>query len=76
KTPLLCAGIGAEDIRALLASVGAPIKAVGDRAGDAATLKLLRSIFTKGVEALAVECLVAAEKKDLRHTLYDVLSDV
>lgn len=76
KTPLLCAGIGAEDIRVLLASIGAPIKAVGDRAGDAATLKLLRSIFTKGVEALAVECLVAAEKKELRHTLYDVLSDV
>ncbi|MYZ45617.1 NAD(P)-dependent oxidoreductase [Achromobacter sp. KS-M25] len=76
KTPLLCAGIGAEDIRVLLASIGAPIKAVGDRAGDAATLKLLRSIFTKGIEALAVECLVAAEKKDLRHTLYDVLSDV
>ena len=44
--------------------------------GDAASLKLLRSVFTKGMEALAVECLVAAEHFGVRHALYDVLADV
>ena len=75
-TPLLCAGEGADSVAQLLTQTGAPIKVVGTQAGDAATLKLLRSIFTKGVEALAVECLVAAEKKGLRSELYDVLSDI
>lgn len=75
-TPLLCAGDGAEAVQTLMRASGAPIKIAGKRAGDASTLKLLRSIFTKGLEALSVECLVAAEKKGLRSELYDVLSDI
>ena len=43
---------------------------------DAAALKLLRTILTKGLEALAVECLVAAEKQGIRTELYDAMSDV
>jgi 3-hydroxyisobutyrate dehydrogenase len=75
-TPLLCAGAGAEAIVTLMASGGAPARVGGSQAGDAAELKLLRSIFTKGMEALSVECLVAAEKKGLRAELYEVLGDV
>jgi 3-hydroxyisobutyrate dehydrogenase len=76
RTPLLCSGEGAEEVRALLAACGAPIRVVGTKPGDAASLKLLRSIFTKGMEALAVECLVTAERKGLRAALHDVLSDI
>ncbi|MEI2416427.1 NAD(P)-binding domain-containing protein [Orrella sp. JC864] len=75
-TPLLCAGSGAPAAHALMAAAGAPIQTVGSRAGDAATLKLLRSIYTKGCEALAVECLVAAQAKGLRQDLYRVLQDI
>lgn len=75
-TPLLCAGDGAEQACRLLAACGAPVRVVGSRAGDAASLKLLRSIFTKGMEALAVECLVTAERKGLRQELHTVLSDI
>ena len=39
-------------------------------------LKLLRSIMTKGMESLAVECLVAANAMGLRASLYEVLSDI
>lgn len=76
KTPLLCAGAGASAIEALMRETGAPIQQVGTQAGDAATLKLLRSVYTKGCEALAVECLVAAEAKGLRQDLYRVLQDI
>jgi 3-hydroxyisobutyrate dehydrogenase-like beta-hydroxyacid dehydrogenase len=76
RTPLLCAGDGAAEARQLLAACGAPVRVVGSRAGDAAALKLLRSIFTKGMEALAVECLVTAESKGLRQELHTVLSDI
>lgn len=76
KTPLLCAGAGATAIEDLMRDAGAPIQQVGTQAGDAATLKLLRSVYTKGCEALAVECLVAAEAKGLRQDLYRVLQDI
>ncbi len=76
RTPLLCAGADAGEAARLLAACGAPVQVVGDQPGDAAELKLLRSIFTKGLEALAVECLVTAERKGLRETLFRVLSDI
>ena len=76
RTPLLCAGDKAETVRELYASIGASIRVVGSKPGDAATLKLLRSIFTKGMEALTIECLVTAEKRGLRAELHKVLSDI
>lgn len=76
KTPLLCAGPAFEQLIDVMASIGAPTRVVGTKAGDAVALKLLRSVFTKGLEAMAVECLMAAEKRGLRHELYDVLSDL
>ena len=76
KTPLLCSGSGAAHIAAFMAEGGAPARAIEGQAGDAMTLKLLRSIITKGLESLAVECLVAADRKNLRPALYEVLADV
>lgn len=76
RTPLLCAGTGAEKVAAFTADCGAPAQAIDGQAGDAVRLKLLRSILTKGMESLAVECLVAAESMGLRASLYDVLSDM
>lgn len=76
KTPLLCSGAGASHIATFMQTAGAPARAIEGEAGDAMTLKLLRSIITKGLESLAVECLVAADQKNLRPALYDVLADV
>ncbi len=76
KTPLLCAGEKAEDVAHIFQTLGTPIQVVGSKPGDAAALKLLRSIFTKGLEALSVECLLTAEKRGLRNQIHDILSDV
>ncbi|SAI70435.1 Prephenate dehydrogenase [Bordetella ansorpii] len=76
RTPLLCAGVGAQAVAGFAQSCGAPAQAIDGEAGDAVRLKLLRSIMTKGMESLAVECLVAAESMGLRPALYDVLSDM
>jgi 3-hydroxyisobutyrate dehydrogenase len=76
-TPLLAAGPTGEEAMRDFASFGAPIRVLPQAsAGDAAALKLLRTILTKGLEALAVECLVAAEKQGIRTELYDAMSDV
>jgi 3-hydroxyisobutyrate dehydrogenase-like beta-hydroxyacid dehydrogenase len=76
RTALVCAGDGAQRFQELAARLDAPLKVLPGAAGDAVRLKLLRSLFTKGLEALAVECLVAAERAHLREELYDILSDI
>jgi 3-hydroxyisobutyrate dehydrogenase-like beta-hydroxyacid dehydrogenase len=38
-----------------------PVQVVSDQAGDAAAMKLVRSVFMKGVAAAAVESVAAAE---------------
>ncbi|TGP18222.1 MULTISPECIES: NAD(P)-dependent oxidoreductase [unclassified Mesorhizobium] len=76
-TRLLCAGSGAARASSLFSSIGSPMLIVHDgAAGDAATLKLLRSVFTKGLEALAVECLLAAERQGATERLYEALADI
>ena len=76
RTPLLCAGTAAPAIVEFAQGCGIPAQAIAGQAGDAVQLKLLRSILTKGMESLAVECLVAAEQLGLREALYGVLGDM
>lgn len=76
RTPLLCAGTAATAIVEFSQRSDIPAQAIAGQAGDAVQLKLLRSILTKGMESLAVECLVAAEQLGLRKALYDVLGDM
>ena len=76
KTPLLVAGGKAGFVQKLFLPFGGSVRVVGEQPGDAAALKLLRSIYTKGTEALAVECLVTAQQMGLREQLYAVLQDI
>jgi 3-hydroxyisobutyrate dehydrogenase-like beta-hydroxyacid dehydrogenase len=59
-TPALASGAGAERFAALFRPLGMPVDVVGPRPGDAAGLKLLRSVFMKGLAAAAIESLEAA----------------
>jgi 3-hydroxyisobutyrate dehydrogenase-like beta-hydroxyacid dehydrogenase len=61
-TELLASGDGAEGAAETLSSYGLPIRVVGTEAGDAAALKLVRSVFMKGLAGLVFESLTAAEK--------------
>ena len=61
-TELLASGDGAEITSVALASYGLPIRVVGHYAGDAAGLKLVRSVFMKGLAALVFESLEAADR--------------
>lgn len=61
-TALFASGDGAEAAADALGGFGIPIRVVGTAAGDAAGLKLVRSVFMKGLAALLFESLAAAEK--------------
>jgi 3-hydroxyisobutyrate dehydrogenase-like beta-hydroxyacid dehydrogenase len=76
RTPLLAAGEGATELASLLTLLGGRVQVVDGAAGDAIALKILRSVFTKGMEALSVELLMAAEKQGVRESLYEQLRDI
>jgi 3-hydroxyisobutyrate dehydrogenase len=77
RTPLLAAGVGSNDFAALLDEAEGKVTVIdGGAAGDAIALKILRSVFTKGLEALSVELLMAAEKQGVREKLYAQLRDI
>jgi len=77
KTNLLGAGTGIDRALTLFSAIDAPLKPVEEgAAGDAAALKILRSVFTKGLEALTIECFMAAEKQGVSEKLHDALSDI
>jgi 3-hydroxyisobutyrate dehydrogenase len=77
NTALLCSGPSAAKLVRLFETIGAPARVVTDgAAGDAAALKMLRSVFAKGLEALAIETFMAAEKQGLTEQLYEVLADI
>ena len=60
RTPLLASGPGAERFAALVSPLGVPVDTTAGQAGDAARLKLVRSVFMKGLAALVIETLGAA----------------
>jgi 3-hydroxyisobutyrate dehydrogenase-like beta-hydroxyacid dehydrogenase len=60
RVPMLASGDGAERYARLLTPLGAGIEVLTGPAGLAATRKLLRSVFYKGMAAAIVEALEAA----------------
>jgi 3-hydroxyisobutyrate dehydrogenase-like beta-hydroxyacid dehydrogenase len=63
--PIAAAGSGGEALRALGTPSGLSIEVIGGAAGQAARLKLIRSVFMKGRDALVLEMMVAARRLGL-----------
>jgi 3-hydroxyisobutyrate dehydrogenase-like beta-hydroxyacid dehydrogenase len=62
NTPALASGDGAERFVRLFSSLGMPVEVISERAGDAATRKLLRSVMMKGLAAVVIEAMEAAHE--------------
>lgn len=60
RTPILIAG-DLDPARALLTELGFRFEVAGETVGAAASVKMMRSLFVKGLEALTVQTLSAAE---------------
>lgn len=62
RTPMVCAGAHVDDFARVANGLGLKLRAMaGSAVGDASRLKLARSIFAKGMEALLLESAMAAE---------------
>jgi 3-hydroxyisobutyrate dehydrogenase-like beta-hydroxyacid dehydrogenase len=62
RTPLLVSGPHAEEISPLLRELEMQFSVVGPQVGSAAAIKMIRSVMIKGMEALTLECFLAAAR--------------
>lgn len=62
RTPILLAGPHAAEAESALAALGMTVRAVGAEVGAASSIKMIRSVMIKGLEALTLECVLSAVK--------------
>jgi len=71
RVPMLASGTGAKSYAAVLEPLGADIEVLNGPAGLAASRKLLRSVFYKGMAASIVEALEAARAAGQEQWLHE-----
>ena len=74
-TPALASGPGAVAYAGIVNQLGARVEVMSDRPGDAAARKLLRSVVTKGLTAVLIESLEAAEARGDTDWLWQHLAE-
>ena len=62
QTPMLLAGPDAQAVAPTLTSLGMRVSVAGSETGAAAAIKMVRSVMIKGIEALTLECFLAASR--------------
>lgn len=73
KSPMLACGAHAQNFAHFLNKLGFNVNFLSDEIGQASQMKMLRSVFAKGVESLLFEMLVAAEKFDMLEPVMDAV---
>ena len=76
KVPMLVAGEDAEPMAAWMNANGFETKYLGPRPGSASSVKMVRSVIMKGLEALGVEALVTAERQGILKEVLGCFGDV
>lgn len=65
RVPITASGNGAEKFKEVMEPYGMRITLAGDKAGAASAIKLVRSIFMKGIASLMIETMQAANAYDV-----------
>lgn len=76
KAPMLVAGADVEPVVAWMNANGFEAKVLGTRPGSASSVKMVRSVLIKGVEALGVEAYVTAERQGILKEVMLCMGDV
>ena len=72
--PLLISGDKASQAHAILGKLPMDTKIIEGPVGRASTIKMVRSIMVKGLEALTAECALAAVEADVLDEVFNSLS--
>jgi 3-hydroxyisobutyrate dehydrogenase-like beta-hydroxyacid dehydrogenase len=74
RTPVLLAGEYAEAVEPVLRGLDMKASIAGSEIGAAAAIKMVRSVMIKGVEALCMECFLAASRAGVEDQIVASLS--
>lgn len=75
KAPMLAAGAEAEAAVAWMNANGFVATLLGPKPGSASSVKMLRSVLVKGLEALGIEALVTAQRQGILEEVLGCLGD-
>lgn len=75
KTPVNLSGSRAAEVSEILNGYGMNTRCIGDKVGQASALKVLRSIFMKGFEAVLVESMQASNRYGVAEQVFDSIID-
>lgn len=71
--PCLISGPEAGELASVLADLPMDVRVMGDAVGRASSIKMVRSIMVKGMEALTAECVLAAVAADVADEVFPSL---
>jgi 3-hydroxyisobutyrate dehydrogenase-like beta-hydroxyacid dehydrogenase len=74
KTPVLLAGPYAQALAPVLQALDMNVALAGEKVGNAAAIKMVRSVMIKGLEALTTECFLAATRAGVEPEIFASLS--
>jgi 3-hydroxyisobutyrate dehydrogenase-like beta-hydroxyacid dehydrogenase len=72
---MFLAGAAAERAAALMMPLGMDVEVVGSEIGQASSIKMIRSVMVKGLEALFVESLTAAHRAGVEDKVIESLCE-
>lgn len=75
KVPMLISGKGSEKMIRTFSGFGLNLKVMSDKAGDAMVVKLCRSIYMKGLAALAIEMTEVSEAYGVKDQVWASLAE-
>jgi len=76
NVPLLISGVKAKDAQTRLIALGFQnTRIVGERIGQASSIKMLRSVMIKGFEALSAECAIAASRAGVLEEVFGSMGE-
>ncbi len=75
KVPIMVSGTGSESFMQLMTEYGMKLEFVEGGAGSACSVKMLRSVFMKGMAALLIEMLTAAYKFGSHETVVATIDE-
>lgn len=75
RVPMFLAGAAAEKAAALMTPFGMDVEVVGTGIGQASSIKMIRSVMVKGLEALLVESLTAAHRAGVGDKVIESLGE-
>lgn len=75
RVPMFLAGAQADRAAALMKPLGMDVEVVGTEIGQASSIKMIRSVMVKGIEALLVESLTAAHRAGVEDKVLESLAE-